>query len=269
MQTKLEQALNLRFPPLAIFYAHTPPAEMQTHKPLCSMMLVAQAAKGRTVTISLDSCGCSGANSGFALAPLCLDHHPEGRECFLRFLSVGNKDWEYGRAIIEKMKARGASKMEIEEFSEGEGFLKSTELVDDWVDNLPKIDPEAPFVIIKPLNFLKSDEEPRVVTLLVDATQMSALVVLANFARKGSDNVRIPFTAGCASLALYPFYECTQENPRAVVGLTDISARFYLRKAFGKDIVSFTAPWDLFKEMEENVSESFLTRFAWKTLISS
>ncbi len=96
---------------------------------------------------------------------------------------------------------------------------------------------------------------------------MSAVVVLANYARPGIDNVRIPFAAGCASLALYPFYEAKQANPRAVIGLTDISARFCLRKQLGKKILSFTVPWNLFQEMEANVSESFLTRFAWKSMM--
>jgi hypothetical protein len=52
-----------------------------------------------------------------------------------------------------------------------------------------------------------------------------------------------------------------------VIGLTDISARFYLRKLLGKNILSFTAPWSLMKEMDGNVSESFLNRFAWKTMM--
>jgi hypothetical protein len=39
------------------------------------------------------------------------------------------------------------------------------------------------------------------------------------------------------------------------------------RKTLGKDILSFTAPWGLFEEMEGNVSESFLTRFAWKSMM--
>lgn len=93
------------------------------------------------------------------------------------------------------------------------------------------------------------------------------LVVLANYARPGIHNVRIPFAAGCANMALYPFYEAEQANPRAVIGLTDISARFYVRKTLGKDILPFTLPWSLFEEMEGNVSEGFLTRFAWESMM--
>jgi hypothetical protein len=139
--------------------------------------------------------------------------------------------------------------------------------VAQFVEELPNLEPEGPYVFIKPLEALGSDEKAKVVTLLIDPDQLSALVVLANFARPGIDNVRIPFGAGCASVALYPFYEAEQPNPRAVIGLTDISARFYLRKTLGKDILSFIVPWSLFEEMEGNVSESFLTRFVWKSVM--
>jgi uncharacterized protein (DUF169 family) len=269
MRSNIAQALSLRYPPLAIFYAQQPPAEANELKPLCSMLLVAQAAKGKTVAITQGTCGCPGAGEGFGLEPSCPEKFPGGRDCFLRFLSIGNQDWEHGRAMIQKLTEGGAPKIMIEEFTEGEGFKKTPELVAQWLEEVPTLEPEGPYVIIEPLEALALGEKPKVVTLLIDPHQLSALVVLANFARPGIDNVRIPFAAGCASLALYPFYEAEQANPRAVIGLTDISARFYLRKILGKDILSFTAPWSLFEEMEGNVSESFLTRFAWKSMMGA
>ncbi len=267
MSSNIAQALSLRFPPLAIFFSQVPPADAIDLKPLCSMLLVAQAAKGKTVAISRGSCGCPGAGEGFGLEPSCPENFPGGRECLLRFLSIGNRDWEHGRAMIQKLAEGGAPRIMVEEFSEGEGFLKTPELAARWIEELPGIQPEGPYVVIKPLDALKSGEKPKVVTLLVDPDQLSALVVLANFSRPGTDNVRIPFSAGCASLGLYPFYEAEQANPRAVVGLTDISARFYLRKPLGNDILSFSVPWRLFEEMEGNVPESFLARFAWKSMM--
>lgn len=267
MRSNIAQALSLRFPPLAIFYAQEPPAEAKDINPLCSMPLVALAAKGKTVAITLGTCDCPGAGAGWGLEPPGPESFPGGRECFLRFLSIGNQDWEHGRAMIQTLIEVGVPKIMVDEFTEGEGFLKTPELVAQFLEELPNVEPEGPYVVIKPLDALASGERPKVVALLTDPDQLSALVVLANFARPGIDNVRIPFGSGCASLALYPFYEAAQANPRAVIGLTDISARFYLRKTLGKDILSFTVPWSLFEEMEGNVSESFLTRFAWKSIM--
>ncbi len=266
--TQLEQALQLKYPPLAIFYSQNLPEGVKLPSSMCSMLLVAQAAKGEAVALSKDSCRCHGAASGFGLADMHPEEFPGGAECFLRFLSTGNEGWEHGRAVIEQLKAAGAPKILIEEFSEGEGFCKTPELVQDWIDSLPEIKSEGPYVILKPLKDVKADETPKVVSLLVNPDQLSALVVLANFARKGSDNVRIPFGAGCACFGLHPFAEYEQENPRAVIGLTDISARFYLGKPLGRDILSFTVPFKMFEEMESNAQESFLTRFAWKTMMS-
>ncbi len=269
MHSTIAQALSLRFPPLAIFYAQEPPAEAKSANPFCSMSLVAEAAKGKTVVMARDSCICPGAGEGFGLEPPCPESFPGGRECFLRFLSSGNQDWDHGRAVIEDLIKVGAPKIMVDGFAEGEGFLKTPELVAQFLEELPKVEPEGPYVVIKPLEGLAPGEKPKVVAFLTDPDQLSALVVLAQFARPGTDTVRIPFAAGCASLALYPFYEAGQANPHAVVGLTDISARFFLRKTLGKDILSFTVPWSLFEEMEGNVSESFLTRFTWKSMMGT
>lgn len=264
--TQLEQALKLKYPPLAIFYAQELPEGAKLSAPVCSMLLIAQAAKGKTVAMSKDSCRCPGAANGFGLAELDREAFPGGAECFLRFLSTGNEDWEHGRAVIAQLKEQKTASLPIEEFAEGEGFCKNPELAGDWLDNLPQIKPEGPYIIMKPLHDVTAHETPKVVAFLANADQLSALVVLANYARKGMDNVRIPFGAGCNCFGQYAFAEADSESPRAVVGLTDISARFYLGKPLGRDILSFTVPFSMFEEMEANVRESFLTRSAWKAM---
>ncbi|MDR1657424.1 MAG: DUF169 domain-containing protein [Deltaproteobacteria bacterium] len=267
MTTYLEKALELHFPPLAIYYAQQLPDGCRLTSPMCSMILIAQAAKGQTVALSKDSCRCHGAASGFGLDALHPENFPGGTECFLRFLSIGNSGWEYGQGVIAQLKEAGAPKILIEEFSDGEGFCKTPELVQDWVDSLPEIRSEGPFVIISPLENVQEGNRPKVVSLLVNADQLSALVVLANYARKGSDHVRIPFGAGCYCFGFYAFVQAEEENPGAIIGLTDISARYYLHKTLGKDILSFTVPLSMFEEIEANAPESFLVKYAWKTMM--
>lgn len=267
MNTYLENALQLRFPPLAIYYAQELPEGVKLTSPMCSMLLIAQAAKGKTVALSKDSCRCHGAASGFGLDVMRTDDFPGGHECFLRFLSIGNEHCELGQTMIARLKEAGAPQILIEEYSEGEGFCKTTELVQDWVDQLPQARPDGPYIVMKPLRDVRKGEVPKVVAFLVNPDQLSALVVLANYARKGMDNVRIPFGAGCNCFGLYPFAEAEQGNPQAIIGLTDISARFYLNKILGSDILSFAVPLEMYEEMAGNAPESFLNRYAWKTMM--
>jgi uncharacterized protein (DUF169 family) len=271
MPTYIEQALGLKYPPLAIFYAQQLPGAAKLSKTMCAMFLVAQAAKGETVVLGPRTCACPGAASGFGLEPMSARHFPGGHECFTRFLSIGNKGWAPGEAVIRQLQESGAPKIMLEEFTEGEGFFKTPELVDEWMQSLPgqQQKAEGPYVIIKPLRDVAPTEQTKVVSFLVNPQQLSALVVLANFARPGTDNVRIPFGPGCAGFGLYAFAETARENPKAIVGLTDISARFYLRQSLGPDLLSFTMPLNLYEEMEANAPQSFLTRLVWKSMMKN
>jgi hypothetical protein len=80
-------------------------------------------------------------------------------------------------------------------------------------------------VIFKPLSEVALvKENPQVICLDSNPDQLS-LVVLANYGRPDADNVIIPFSAGCHTVCLLPCHEGQQARPRAVVGLTDITAR--------------------------------------------
>jgi Uncharacterized protein conserved in archaea len=266
MKSSIAEYVALRYPPLAIFFADNPPANGKEAKGSCAMIPVSQAAKGQTVYFKIGSCTCPGAGWGLALETLDADRFPGGRECYYRFLSVGNEHCEEGRRWHEQLRTHGASNMFLEEFREGEGFLKTPELTKEFTDSIPVISEKGIYIVIKPLDQMTQGETPKVVSFLVDPDQLSAMIVLANYARPGNDNVRIPFGAGCMTFGVYAFHEAEQEPSRAVVGLTDISARFYLRKILGRDILSFTVPFALYEEMESNAADSFLNRPIWKKI---
>jgi hypothetical protein len=103
-------------------------------------------------------------------------------------------------------------------------------------------------------------DPPLLVSFLVAPDQLSALVVLANYGRPTSDNIIAPFGAGCHTLFLIPYNESLRDSPRAVIGITDVSARPFV----DSDLLSFTVPWKMFVEMEENIPGSFLEKHDWK-----
>jgi hypothetical protein len=53
------------------------------------------------------------------------------------------------------------------------------------------------------------------------------------------------------------------------MGLTDLSARVYIRKQLGDNLLSFAIPFALFREMEANVAGSFLQRHTWQELLKA
>jgi hypothetical protein len=58
---------------------------------------------------------------------------------------------------------------------------------------------------------------------------------------------------------LIPWNEAGKEYPQAVVGMTDITAR----PVIDADLLSFSVPLSMFKEMENNVPGSFLDKHDW------
>jgi hypothetical protein len=114
------------------------------------------------------------------------------------------------------------------------------------------------YVVMKPLAEVIDDEidETAIVVFVVNADQLSALATLANFDRPTNDNVSTLFGSGCGSLVMQVLDQAREKMPKAVIGLTDITARKY----FDKSELSFSVPFQRFLEMEANVDESFLIK---------
>lgn len=271
MESKIAEAIGLKHNPVAVILADEIGENALQFKPGkwgCVMFLFANAAKGKTAAFDAQSYGCWGGGVGLGFGNI-YEQFPGGVDCFTRFLSSGNKQWEKGRQVGEGL-AGAAGKEFADDFLEGERYLKGPELVDQWLENLPIMEIKSSYVLFKPLNDVDPVvDKPEHVVFTVDADQLSALVVLANYGRQGMENVVMPQAAGCQQIGIIPFNEAKSENPRAVVGLTDISARKNVRRLLGAEYLTFTVPWKMFLEMEGNVEGSFLERPRWLSLQES
>lgn len=268
MKSKIAGALKLRFEPVAILWSDEKPADALGFKGCgggCAMVLFAQAAaKGKSAAFDRDNFGCFGGAVGLGFGEQ-YERFPGGLDAFKYFLSTGLEG--QGRGDLEKM-ARGLGRKEmVEHFLHGEGFKKSPDLVEGFLKELPTMEVPKRYVVFKPLRDLAEGEEPVVVVFLADADQLSALIALASYDRPGVDNVFAPFGAGCHQIGIFVFREARSEHPRAVLGLTDISARKSVRPLLGGDVVSFALPYKRFLEMEANVEGSFVTRSTWKSMM--
>jgi uncharacterized protein (DUF169 family) len=234
MHSKIAAAVKLRRDPVAILLTDRKPkralefTEEHGQKNRCIIPLFVAAVNGRTAVLEKETVLCPGGKVGLCFGPYQLGY-------IEYFLSTG-KTGQF----------------------EGEYRKKTPELVRKFIENLPAVAIPTRYVVMKPLNEVEDYEiaETAIVVFLVNADQLSALATLANFDRPTNDNVSTLFGSGCGSLVMQVLAQEQSEMPKAVIGLTDITARKYI----DKNDLAFSVPFKRFLEMEANVEESFLTK---------
>jgi len=142
---------------------------------------------------------------------------------------------------------------------EGERYKKTPELVKEMMENVPKLEAPAKFIIFKRWDTLEESDEPDVVIFFARPDVLSGLFTLANFDECEPNGVFAPFAAGCGSIVHYPYLEKDSGHPRAVLGMFDVSARPFIPN----DILSLSVPMNKFVEMVGNMEESFLITQSW------
>ncbi|TYT75482.1 DUF169 domain-containing protein [Desulfobotulus mexicanus] len=271
MESTIARAIHLTSSPVALLLSDEKPEnalQFKEGKWGCVMLMFANAVKGKTAVFTRRTYGCWGGGVGLGFGNAYEDF-PGGQDCFTYFLSSGNSQWDKGKevgAFLESV----AGKAFTEDFLNGEAYRETPELVRDFIENLPITDVEKEYVILKPLSEVNpATETPETIIFPVTADQVSALTTLANYARQGIENVFVPWAAGCQTIGILPLKEGKSHQPRAIIGLTDLSARKFVRTLLGKDILSFALPWTMFLEMEKKVPGSFLEKPTWQSLLES
>ncbi len=275
METKLSEALKLKFSPVVLTWSDELPdkaIQFAKEKQGCVMFLFSAAAKGKTAACGLGTFGCIGGGTGLGFGNAYM-HFPGGPECFCRFLSSGNADDPVGGKVGAAMKGQASEKF-VDDYLLGERYIKTPELTRKFLEALPVVEPQARYAVFLPLSspLVEAPEytrHPRIVTFVADPDQLSALIVLANFDREPGDNVIVPFAAGCQSIGIISLKEAGTPKPRAVMGLVDISARVNTRASLGRGYFTFSVPWERFIELDANVDTSFLRRHTWSTLMDN
>ncbi len=143
----------------------------------------------------------------------------------------------------------------------GERFFESPELVRKWLDQLPMTDVPTEFVVLKPLPEVAEHEHPELVVFLVNADQLSALVIATDYRKASGEPVVARFGGACQAI-LWGYEEAKRDRPRGVIGFFDIA----MRHVVDRETLAFTAPWALYRELEGNVAGSFLELEDWLAL---
>lgn len=269
MNSKIAQAIRLKNNPVAIIWSDTAPEgalHFKAGRWGCVVSLFAAVAtKGRPAAFDRLTYGCWGGGVGLGFGN-CYEVFPGGVPGFCGFLADGNEKTESGRQIGQGLMQAGAKEL-ADDFLYGERYVKTFETTERFVQALPMRDVPAKYVVLKPLSAVDKDHDDiKNVTFFVEPDSLSALVILANHSRPEIENVGILYAAACQVIGLLSYRELEREHPRALVGLTDISARKNTRGSLGRNAMSFTVPWQKFLQMEEEVEGSFLRRETWRFL---
>jgi hypothetical protein len=122
--------------------------------------------------------------------------------------------------------------------------------------------PAAPgkYLVATRIDKLQDDEAPEVVAWLAVPDVLAALFHLVGFSRADRHSVISPQSSGCGALISHPLAERGKEEPRAVIGMFDISARPYVKRG----VLSFAVPVELFQTMADDMGESFLVTADWE-----
>ena len=233
---QFQEALGLKESPLGIFYTADKPEGVTPKEGIsgCMIGLLQQARKkGETVFFDKSHFGCPGGAyyMGFREIP---------RPNIEYFLSCG---------IPGEM--------------EGERYIKTPERAREYFAQMKPRPAPASYCVFKPLDQFKNNEKPEVVTLFAPPDILSGLFTLTNYALESTDAVLTPFGSGCSTMLTYPLKEAEKEQPRALLGMFDVSARPMVER----DILTLSMPYSVFLRLLENVPGSFLQTESWKKVL--
>ena len=197
--------------------------------PRCFIGSLIKVRHGESLSFQKESIGCAGGRRYLGFA--------EGlRPNFEYFLSCG---------IPGEM--------------EGERYKKSPELVKETMKSWPAFRAPGRYIVFKRWDRLEAADHPEVVIFFAEPDVLSGLFTLSSFDEAGQNMVAAPFGSGCSTIVQYPYLEINVPNPRAVIGMFDVSARPFVPK----NTLSFAAPMDKFAGMIDNMEESFLITPSW------
>lgn len=143
---------------------------------------------------------------------------------------------------------------------EGERYKQTPEIVKETQNMLVTTNAEGKNIVFKRWDKLTENDNPEVVIFFATPDILSGLFTLCNFDTIEPNAVIVPFSSGCGSIIHYPYMEIEKENPKAILGMYDVSARPYVQK----NTNSIAIPMNRFEKIIGFMDESFLITHSWE-----
>jgi hypothetical protein len=145
---------------------------------------------------------------------------------------------------------------------EGERYIRTPEMVKEMMEKTTVPDKTGEWIVFKRWDKLEPGDEPLGVIFFATPDVLSGLFTLANFDQVDGNGVVAPFGSGCGSIIYRAVRESEKENPAAVLGMFDPSAR----PCVPRDTLSFSVPMKKFAKMTGYMDESFLITDTWNEI---
>jgi uncharacterized protein (DUF169 family) len=220
--------------PITFYYSEGVGGAEKAEKPKGRSCLICELVKvrnGKSLFYTAESVVCGGGKR-------YLGFTNQMRPGFEYFLSCGNSSME------------------------GERYKRTPELVRELMKKQLNLEKTGQNIIFKRWDQLTETDHPEVVIFFATPDVLSGLFTLSNFDRVDPNGNIAPFAAGCGSIVHYPYLEIQSENPRAVIGMFDPSAR----PCVPENVLTFAVPMKKFEKMIGYMEESFLITPTWSTI---
>lgn len=134
------------------------------------------------------------------------------------------------------------------------------------LDALPDYGDGEDCIVFEPYdNAKRRRASTEVVAVLADPFEISALFGLAGYSRRAPGPAAVlQHGHACEQIYSIPRKEGESDEPRAVIGMTDLFARRFV----DRDLLSFAAPYQLWERMEFDAPHSFLSTERWERIIA-
>lgn len=140
----------------------------------------------------------------------------------------------------------------------GKRYFKDPECAGYQINDIPDIGDGNDWIIFQDLEDAEEIGAPiDVVVFIVDPTRLTAVMQLASFSRRTDGPASIaPFGHACQQIYTIPYGEGLKDEPRGVIGMTDMFARRFIEP----NELSYAVPYKLYLRMIDDIDESFMTQ---------
>ena len=235
---RISELIHLDNHAVAIYREKTIPDDAAVPHGHCTIpgLLVKCATRGVKCASDSEHSPCHGSKSGFGFGGISSRHRTS---CSLS-------------VVPEEMQAGSRHQ------GSGQSLFADQEIALLQIDPIKDYGDGTDVIVFQDLDeALSENRDIEVVVFLTDPVRMSSLVQLAGYSKRTPGPAAVmPYGHACQQIYAIPRAEGESDDPHAVVGMTDMYARRFVK---GYQM-SVAVPYNLFERMLADAEKSFLTK---------